>query len=195
MSKRTADLIVISSRARSSGAVTGLASVGGGFDVIHRPSRFKPERLPRKMFGPLRPSYNRSPGGPCLIRQTLLAMFLGGYVVATATVTLAQSEHFSLNAEQAQAEAVRFLADLVRIDTQDPPGNESKVAHYLEGVLKSEGIESEILEPVAGRASIVARLKSNGKKRPLLIMGHEDVVPVDRSHWTVDPFAGTSMTT
>src|SRR3984885_9247620 len=116
-------------------------------------------------------------------------MFVGGCVFATASESRAQSKHFSLNAEQAQAEAVHFLVDLVRIDTQDPPGDESKVAHYLEGVLKSEGIESEILEPVPGRASIVARPKGNGKKRPLLLMGHEDVVPVDRSHWTVDPFA------
>jgi acetylornithine deacetylase/succinyl-diaminopimelate desuccinylase-like protein len=126
-----------------------------------------------------------------LIRQTILAVFVGGYLLATATVSLAQSKHFSLNPEQAQAEAVQFLADLVRIDTQDPPGDESKIAHYLAGVLKNEGIESEILEPVAGRASIVARLRGSGKKRPLLIMGHEDVVPVDRSHWTVDPFAGS----
>src|ERR1700722_16432854 len=117
-------------------------------------------------------------------------MFVGGCVLATATVSLAQSKRFTLNAEQAQAEAVHFLADLVQIDTQDPPGDESRVAHYLEGVLRSEGIESEILEPVPGRASIVARLKGSGKKRPLLIMGHEDVVPVDRSHWTVDPFRG-----
>ena len=126
-----------------------------------------------------------------MIRQTILAVFVGGYLLATATVSLAQSKHFSLNPEQAQAEAVQFLADLVRIDTQDPPGDESKIAHYLAGVLKNEGIESEILEPVAGRASIVARLRGSGKKRPLLIMGHEDVVPVDRSHWTVDPFAGS----
>jgi acetylornithine deacetylase/succinyl-diaminopimelate desuccinylase-like protein len=126
-----------------------------------------------------------------LIRPTTLAIFVASGVFATASVSLAQSKRFSLNAEQAQAEAVQFLVDLVRIDTQDPPGDESKVAHYLEKVLTSEGIESEILEPVAGRASIVARLKGNGKKRPLLLMGHEDVVPVDRSHWTVDPFAAT----
>ncbi len=126
-----------------------------------------------------------------MIRYTIFAIFVGGCVSATATVSLAWTQHLSLNADQAQAEAVHFLADLVRIDTQDPPGNESKVARYLEGVLDSEGIESEILEPVAGRASIVARLKGSGKKRPLLIMGHEDVVPVDRSHWTIDPFAGS----
>ncbi len=126
-----------------------------------------------------------------MIRQTTLAILIASCAVTTATLTLAQTQSYSLNAEQAQAEAVHFLADLVRIDTQDPPGDESKVAHYLEGVLKSEGIEPEILETVPGRASIVARLKGSGKKWPLLIMGHEDVVPVDRSHWTVDPFAAT----
>ena len=138
---------------------------------------------------PLGLSYNRSPGGAALIRPTILAMFVGSCVFATASLSLAQSKRFSLNSEQAQTEAVHFLVDLVRIDTQDPPGDESKVANYIEGVLKNEGIESEILEPVPGRASIVARLKGNGKRRALLLMGHEDVVPVDRSHWTVDPFA------
>ncbi len=119
-------------------------------------------------------------------RRSLLvvALFLIG------TLAIAQTSRPALNAEQAQAEAVHFLQDLVRIDTQDPPGNESKVAHYLQGVLKSEGIESELLDPVPGRASIVARLKGDGSKRPLLLMGHEDVVPVDRARWTVDPFAG-----
>ena len=94
-----------------------------------------------------------------------------------------------LNDAQAQAEAAHFLADLVRIDTQDPPGNESKVATYLQGVLKDANIDSEILETLPGRASIVARLKGDGSKRPLLLMAHEDVVPVDRSRWSVDPFA------
>lgn len=94
-----------------------------------------------------------------------------------------------LDADQARTEAVGFLADLIRLDTEDPPGNESKVAHYLEGVLKTAGIQAEILETVPGRASVVARLKGDGSKRPLLVMGHEDVVPVDRSRWTVDPFA------
>jgi acetylornithine deacetylase/succinyl-diaminopimelate desuccinylase-like protein len=116
-------------------------------------------------------------------------MFVGSCVFATASLSLAQSKRLSLNSAQAQTEAVHFLVDLVRIDTQDPPGDESKVANYIEGVLKNEGIESEILEPVPGRASIVARLKGNGKRRALLLMGHEDVVPVDRSRWTVDPFA------
>jgi len=96
----------------------------------------------------------------------------------------------SLNPEQSQSEAARFLQELVRLDTQNPPGNESRVAQYLQGVLKSEGIDSEILSTVPGRDSLVSRLKGSGSKQPILIMAHEDVVPVDRSHWTVDPFAG-----
>jgi acetylornithine deacetylase/succinyl-diaminopimelate desuccinylase-like protein len=96
---------------------------------------------------------------------------------------------YAFDSEKARLEAVHFLSDLIKIDTQDPPGNESKVAHYIQNVLKSEGVEAQLLEPVPDRASIVARLKGSGKKRPLLLMGHEDVVPVDRAHWTVEPFA------
>jgi acetylornithine deacetylase/succinyl-diaminopimelate desuccinylase-like protein len=119
----------------------------------------------------------------CSILAFVVACLLAGS-------SIAQTSHPALNAEQAQAEAVQFLKELIKIDTQDPPGNESKVALYLQGVLKSEGMDSELLEPVPGRASIVARLKGDGSKRPLLLMGHEDVVPVDRDRWTVDPFAG-----
>ena len=90
--------------------------------------------------------------------------------------------------DQAAQETTTFLKDLIRIDTQDPPGNESKVALYIAAIFEREGIPYEILEPVPGRASIVARLKGNGAKRPVLILAHEDVVPVDRAHWTVDPF-------
>lgn len=129
-----------------------------------------------------------------MIGRTIVTNLVATCLLAAATAMQGQTKVLTLNAEQsdaAQAEAVHFLADLVRIDTQDPPGDESKVAHYLAAVLKSEGIESEILEPVPGRGSIVARLKGSGRKKPLLIMGHEDVVPVDRAHWTVEPFAAT----
>jgi len=90
---------------------------------------------------------------------------------------------------KAAEETATFLKDLVRIDTQDPPGNESKVAAYIAGVFKREGIAYEMLEPVPGRASLVARLPGTGAQRPVLMLAHEDVVPVDRSHWSVDPFA------
>lgn len=89
----------------------------------------------------------------------------------------------------AQDEVVHYLTDLVKIDTSNPPGNEIKAAQYLKSVLDREGIPSEIVESAPGRASLIARLKGNGSKKPLLLMGHLDVVGVERSKWTVDPFA------
>src|SRR4051794_16947032 len=92
---------------------------------------------------------------------------------------------------QAQAEAVKFLGDLVKIDTSNPPGNETRAAEYIKGVLAAEGITAQIFESAPGRGNLVARLKGNGKKKPLLLMGHLDVVGVERDKWTVDPFAAT----
>jgi acetylornithine deacetylase/succinyl-diaminopimelate desuccinylase-like protein len=96
----------------------------------------------------------------------------------------------AIDADRAQAEAAHFLQELIRIDTSNPPGNESRVAAYLQGILRGDGIDSEILELVPGRGSLVARLKGDGSRRPLLLLGHEDVVPVDRAGWSVEPFAG-----
>lgn len=90
---------------------------------------------------------------------------------------------------KARAETQQILADLVRIDTSNPPGNESKAAEHIKALLAKEGIESQIFESVPGRGTLVARLKGSGAKRPLLIMGHLDVVGVERDKWTVDPFA------
>jgi acetylornithine deacetylase/succinyl-diaminopimelate desuccinylase-like protein len=95
----------------------------------------------------------------------------------------------ALPPDKAAEETSVFLRDLIRIDTQDPPGNESKVAQYVAAVFQKEGIPYELLAPEPGRASIVARLKGSGEKRPVLLLAHEDVVPVDRSHWSIEPFS------
>jgi len=81
----------------------------------------------------------------------------------------------------------QYLTDLVRLDTS--AGNETKVADYLKQVADSHGIPAELAGGEPRRMNFVARLKGNGKNRPLLLMAHSDVVPADRSHWTVDPFA------
>src|SRR5215472_6461384 len=91
--------------------------------------------------------------------------------------------------DAARDEAVRFLSGLVKIDTSNPPGNETRAAEYIKGVLAGEGISAQIYESAPGRGNLVARLKGNGKKKPLLLMGHLDVVGVERDKWTVDPFA------
>jgi acetylornithine deacetylase/succinyl-diaminopimelate desuccinylase-like protein len=86
-------------------------------------------------------------------------------------------------------EAVTILRDLVRIDTTSPPGNETEVALYLQELLAREGIESSIHGAVPHRGNFVARIRGNGSKRPLLLMGHTDVVGVEPDQWTMDPFA------
>ena len=91
---------------------------------------------------------------------------------------------------EARDEAVRFLSEYLRIDTVNPPGNETRGAQYLKSILAREGIPSEIFELAPGRGNLVARLKGNGTKKPVLIMGHIDVVGVEREKWTVDPFGG-----
>src|SRR5438270_12363471 len=90
---------------------------------------------------------------------------------------------------RAHDEALKFLVDLVKIDTSNPPGNETRAAEYIKGVLAAEGIQAQIFESAPGRGNVVARLKGNGRKKPLLLLGHLDVVGVERDKWTVDPFA------
>jgi acetylornithine deacetylase/succinyl-diaminopimelate desuccinylase-like protein len=89
-------------------------------------------------------------------------------------------------------EAEGWLTDLVRINTTNPPGNEQAAAKYIAGVLQKEGIASELLDLAPGRSALIARLGSSAitdPSRALLLVAHMDVVGVDRSKWTVDPFA------
>ena len=85
--------------------------------------------------------------------------------------------------------ARQYLVDLVRLDTSNPPGNETRVADYLKEVADSQGIPNELAGVEPRRMNFVARLKGNGKNRPLLLMAHSDVAPADRLQWTVDPFS------
>src|SRR5580692_9941886 len=91
-----------------------------------------------------------------------------------------------------QGEAIVWLQDLIRINTSNPPGNEIVAAKYIADVLKREGIPSEIFESTPGRGFLVARLSSSAMPNPsraLLLLAHLDVVGVDKSKWSVDPFA------
>src|ERR1051326_8234092 len=105
-----------------------------------------------------------------------------------ATPTLA-ADKYPVDWNQLQPEIFEHYSNLIRIDTSSPPGNETKAAEYLKKVLEREGIPTQIYELEPGRGNVVARLKGNGSKRPILLMGHLDVVGVQREKWTVDPFA------
>ena len=88
-----------------------------------------------------------------------------------------------------QDETLRHFQAIVRLDTQNPPGNEYLVTDYVKGVLEKEGIPVEIFALDPKRPNLVARLKGSGRKRPILFMGHSDVVTVDPKKWTFPPFS------
>ncbi len=111
-------------------------------------------------------------------------------VVIALSAGFCSAQQPAFNSEQAKNEAVKFLTELVKIDTSNPPGNETRAAEYIKNVLANEGITAHIFESAPGRGTLVARLKGNGNKKPLLLMAHLDVVGVERDKWTVDPFAG-----
>ncbi len=90
-----------------------------------------------------------------------------------------------------QAETMRHFQALLRFDTSDPPGNEKPAADYLARALEKEGIPVRVLALEPRRPNVVARLKGSGKKRPVLIMGHTDVVNVDPKKWKHPPFGAT----
>jgi acetylornithine deacetylase/succinyl-diaminopimelate desuccinylase-like protein len=90
-----------------------------------------------------------------------------------------------------QDETMQHYQALLRIDTRNPPGNETVLAEYLKRVLEKDGIPAQIVGSDPKRSNLVARLKGNGKKKPLLVMGHSDVVTVDEAKWKFPPFSAT----
>ncbi len=88
------------------------------------------------------------------------------------------------------AESIDHLVELIQIDSSNPPGNETDVANYLQAVLAEEGLQSELYALEESRANLVSRIKGNGSKRPILLMGHTDVVGVQADKWYADPFSG-----
>jgi acetylornithine deacetylase/succinyl-diaminopimelate desuccinylase-like protein len=90
-----------------------------------------------------------------------------------------------------EQEITRFLSDLIRINTTNPPGNETAAANFIAQYLAKEGFKTEVIESAPGRGSVITRLKGSGEKPNLLLLSHIDVVAANPSEWTVDPFAGT----
>ncbi len=88
-------------------------------------------------------------------------------------------------------ETLRHFQAVLRLDTSNPPGNERRVAEYLKQVFDKEGIPAQIVALDSNRSNVIARLKGNGRKRPLLIMSHSDVVTVDSTKWTHPAFSAT----
>jgi acetylornithine deacetylase/succinyl-diaminopimelate desuccinylase-like protein len=110
------------------------------------------------------------------------------FALSTLFAAAAAAQIPAIDWNQQKAEILRHHRSLVQIDTSNPPGNETKAAEYLKKVFDAEGIPAQLYALDPTRANIVARLKGNGTKRPILILAHTDVVGVQREKWPVDPF-------
>src|SRR6187431_994032 len=118
-------------------------------------------------------------------------MRFGVYASVVALTVLSapvSSQKAALSWTSPHAEILRHFRALVQIDTSNPPGNEVRIVEYLEKVLASDGIPSTRFALDPNRPNLVARLKGNGSRRPVLMLAHTDVVGAQRDKWPMDPF-------
>ena len=86
-------------------------------------------------------------------------------------------------------EAVTRVQEYIRVNTINPPGNESRAVEFLGRILEAEGIPFETAESAPGRGNIWARIPG-GSEPALVLLHHSDVVPADEDHWDMDPLSG-----
>jgi acetylornithine deacetylase/succinyl-diaminopimelate desuccinylase-like protein len=87
-------------------------------------------------------------------------------------------------------EVTELLQELIRVDTTNPPGNETAAAEVLHAYLEDSGAEVELYARIPARANLVARIPGRGDGPTLLFLSHTDVVLADAAEWTADPFGG-----
>lgn len=89
-----------------------------------------------------------------------------------------------------EAESVALLQSLIRFNTVNPPGNELFLARFIHEKFATEEIESRLLVPAENRGAVIARIKGDGSRRPVMLLAHMDVVGVEADKWSCDPFGG-----
>jgi len=92
--------------------------------------------------------------------------------------------------DRAYLSPVKLLSELIRLDTSNPPGNEEIAVHFIESLLTREGIKSLIVTPEPRRANILARIPGKRPGKPVVLLGHLDVVPANDEGWIEPPFSG-----
>jgi acetylornithine deacetylase/succinyl-diaminopimelate desuccinylase-like protein len=112
------------------------------------------------------------------MKRPVILMFL--LLASISAVAHAQAP---IDWKSVEAETLQHFRALVQIDTSNPPGNETRAVNYIKQVLEKEGIAVQVFASDPNRANLVARIKGSGKKRPILVMGHTDVVTIDPKKW------------
>ena len=111
-------------------------------------------------------------------------------LIGTLFLSVARAQDSSrIDWPRYQDMAVDLMQQYLRVNTSNPPGNEIEAAKFLKTIFDRYGIDNEIFEFKPGRANIIARIKGNGSKRPIILLSHMDVVTAEPASWEVDPFA------
>ena len=116
------------------------------------------------------------------------AIFLLLILVLVASLECRRAS--SASEDPLDREAREALVGYLRIDTSNPPGNESAGAKYRQQLLARNGIAAQLVGSDPRRQSVYARLKSGTNEKALLLVSHIDVVPARANEWTKPPFAG-----
>ena len=87
-------------------------------------------------------------------------------------------------------EAAALLSSYLKIRSLNPPGDERETAEFLTTQLRMRGLAPKLFSSAPNRPNIVARLPGNGRKKPLVLLHHMDVVEADPQRWSCDPFGG-----
>ncbi len=117
---------------------------------------------------------------PAMLVATLVALLSG----------LSCRNGEAVERDPIDAEAEELLVRYLRIDTSNPPGNETRGAKLFKEIFDREGIPSRLIGSDPARQSIYARLDSGTDVPAILLLHHLDVVPADPSEWSVPPFEG-----
>jgi len=107
----------------------------------------------------------------------------------SASIILLAAAAFPANASEYAEAAPLRLSEYIQINTQNPPGNESRGAEFFAAIFDDHGISYETAESAPGRGNIWARIEG-GDKPALILHNHMDVVPADLRYWSFDPFSG-----
>ncbi len=118
-----------------------------------------------------------------------VAMRMRHYVLLAVCLLVAAPASAQIRSSTLQDEAVKWLQAYLRVDTINPPGNETAGVEFFKAIFDAEGIPDETAESAPGRGNIWARLKG-GTQPALMLLHHMDVVPANKASWKVDPLSG-----
>src|SRR5215813_6808980 len=117
-----------------------------------------------------------------------------GMVLVSTVLTALPARADNLTADQQRAHDI--YKELVEIDTTTATGDTKAAAEAMAARLKAAGFPDEdvhAFSPAPRKGNLVARLHGTGKRKPILLLAHLDVVPALRSDWSVDPFKLTEQ--